>query len=203
MSQPCCFTRAGESTVSQLIPSAAPTSFARPSNSGARRATRSGRVCPNYVVLPLASHPALVASLRYAGRRSILRRRRPPGGARPAVRLSPDPDRATRRRERQPVVTGVLAGLADPRLAKALTAMHEAPKKSWTLEDLAGIAGMSRTRFAEHFRTLDRPDAYRLSNGLAHDGCTPASRQGQASQERGAAGRLPERRRLLSRVSAG
>lgn len=51
------------------------------------------------------------------------------------------------------VATGVLAGLADPRLAKALTAMHESPGKSWTLEDLAGIAGMSRTRFAEHFRT--------------------------------------------------
>jgi transcriptional regulator GlxA family with amidase domain len=47
----------------------------------------------------------------------------------------------------------VLAGLADPRLAKALTAMHEVPKKSWTLDDLAGVAGMSRTRFAEHFRT--------------------------------------------------
>ena len=29
--------------------------------------------------------------------------------------------------------TGALAGLSDPRLAKALTAMHEkAPKKSWT-----------------------------------------------------------------------
>jgi transcriptional regulator GlxA family with amidase domain len=51
------------------------------------------------------------------------------------------------------VATGVLAGLADPRLAKALTAMHEAPEKSWTLDDLAGIAGMSRTRFAEQFRT--------------------------------------------------
>jgi AraC-like DNA-binding protein len=52
------------------------------------------------------------------------------------------------------VSTGVLAGLADPRLVKALTAIHEAPKKQWKLEDLADIAGMSRTRFAEHFRTL-------------------------------------------------
>ncbi len=49
---------------------------------------------------------------------------------------------------------GVLAGLADPRLAKALTAMHEAPGKPWSLEDLAGAAGMSRTRFAAHFRSL-------------------------------------------------
>lgn len=52
------------------------------------------------------------------------------------------------------VSTGVLAGLADPHLAKALTAMHEAPNKPWKLEDLADIAGMSRTRFAEHFRKL-------------------------------------------------
>ena len=47
---------------------------------------------------------------------------------------------------------GVLGGLADPRLAKALTAMHEQPRHSWTLDDLAEVAGMSRTRFATHFR---------------------------------------------------
>jgi AraC-like DNA-binding protein len=52
------------------------------------------------------------------------------------------------------VSTGVLAGLADPRLLKALTAMHEEPKRPWTLANLADVAGMSRTRFAEHFRTL-------------------------------------------------
>lgn len=50
------------------------------------------------------------------------------------------------------VSTGVLAGLADPRLARALTSLHEAPERPWKLEDLAGLAGMSRTRFAEHFR---------------------------------------------------
>ncbi len=52
------------------------------------------------------------------------------------------------------VSTGVLAGLADLRLARALTAMHDTPRKSWTLDALADIAGMSRTRFAEHFRTV-------------------------------------------------
>lgn len=52
------------------------------------------------------------------------------------------------------VEDGVLAGLADPRLAKALTAMHEEPRRSWTLDDLAEIAGMSRTRFATHFRSV-------------------------------------------------
>ena len=51
------------------------------------------------------------------------------------------------------VSDGVLGGLADPRLAKALTAMHDQPRRSWTLDDLAEVAGMSRTRFATHFRS--------------------------------------------------
>ena len=52
------------------------------------------------------------------------------------------------------VADGVLGGLADPRLAKALTAMHEHPKRIWSLDDLAEVAGMSRTRFATHFRAV-------------------------------------------------
>ncbi len=52
------------------------------------------------------------------------------------------------------VSAGVLAGLADPRLGKALIAMHETPRKPWKLEDLADAAGMSRTRFADQFRTV-------------------------------------------------
>ena len=49
---------------------------------------------------------------------------------------------------------GILAGLADPRLAKAITAMHERPEQSWSLEQLAESAGMSRARFAVHFREM-------------------------------------------------
>lgn len=49
---------------------------------------------------------------------------------------------------------GVLAGLADPRLSQALIAMHETPQRNWSLEDLADVAGMSRTRFAERFRDV-------------------------------------------------
>ena len=49
---------------------------------------------------------------------------------------------------------GVLAGLADPRLARALTALHDAPGKPWTLDNLADVAGMSRTRFAALFRAV-------------------------------------------------
>jgi len=52
------------------------------------------------------------------------------------------------------VAGGVLAGLADPRLGRALTAMHAAPRRAWSLEDMAESAGMSRTRFATHFRAI-------------------------------------------------
>jgi AraC-like DNA-binding protein len=50
--------------------------------------------------------------------------------------------------------SGVLMGLADPRLAKAIAAMHEKPEHQWSLEALAGKAGMSRARFAAHFREV-------------------------------------------------
>lgn len=47
---------------------------------------------------------------------------------------------------------GMLSGLSHPRLRHALVAMHEAPAKAWTLEELAGVAGMSRSAFALTFR---------------------------------------------------
>ncbi len=46
---------------------------------------------------------------------------------------------------------GLLAGLADNKLAKAINAVHESPAKTWSLETLAMEAGMSRARFAAHF----------------------------------------------------
>ena len=49
------------------------------------------------------------------------------------------------------LASGLLAGLADARLARALTALHKAPARDWTLEQLADIAAMSRSRFAAHF----------------------------------------------------
>jgi AraC-like DNA-binding protein len=53
---------------------------------------------------------------------------------------------------------GVLAGLADPRLAKAISALHADPARAWNLDAMAGLAGMSRARFAAHFtRTVGVP----------------------------------------------
>ena len=54
--------------------------------------------------------------------------------------------------EEKLISSGLLAGLSDKRLAKAITAMHNAPQRAWSLEQLAKAAGMSRARFAVHFR---------------------------------------------------
>src|SRR5690606_1944692 len=48
--------------------------------------------------------------------------------------------------------TGLFNGLADPRIAKTLVAMHQRPGAEWSLERLAEEAGMSRTAFASSFR---------------------------------------------------
>src|ERR1700751_5872637 len=49
---------------------------------------------------------------------------------------------------------GVLMGLADQRLGKAIECMHKHPETSWSLEQLAQRAGMSRARFAAYFRQV-------------------------------------------------
>jgi AraC-like DNA-binding protein len=47
---------------------------------------------------------------------------------------------------------GWLFALADQRLCRALTAMHERPGYRWSLKELAGLAGMSRSAFALRFK---------------------------------------------------
>lgn len=54
--------------------------------------------------------------------------------------------------EQRQLQPGMLAGLADERLRRALVALHEAPEQDWSLEALARQAGMSRTVFANAFR---------------------------------------------------
>ena len=55
--------------------------------------------------------------------------------------------------ETDQVQGGMLAGMAHAKLRKALVAMHEQPAAAWSLETLAEIAGMSRSVFANAFRT--------------------------------------------------
>ena len=49
---------------------------------------------------------------------------------------------------------GLITGLSDPRLARALVAVHDAPGEAWPLERMAERAGMSRTAFANAFRDV-------------------------------------------------
>lgn len=47
---------------------------------------------------------------------------------------------------------GLLGGLADPHIARALAGMHEDPGHPWTLDSLGRVARMSRSAFASRFR---------------------------------------------------
>ena len=52
------------------------------------------------------------------------------------------------------VPPGLLGGMSDPRIARALSAVHADPGRAWTLADLAGTAQMSRSAFAARFREV-------------------------------------------------
>lgn len=56
--------------------------------------------------------------------------------------------------EQEPEKAGVLALYSEPRLAKALEAMHQQVQQPWTLQTLAEQAGMSRTAFANLFKSV-------------------------------------------------
>ncbi|HEX4445684.1 MAG TPA: AraC family transcriptional regulator [Polyangiaceae bacterium] len=47
---------------------------------------------------------------------------------------------------------GWLAALGNPQIGAALRAMHHAPEHPWSVESLAGVAGMSRSAFAVRFK---------------------------------------------------
>ena len=49
---------------------------------------------------------------------------------------------------------GLLSALFEPRIGRALSAIHGAPEQAWTLESLAQEAAMSRSAFAQRFRQL-------------------------------------------------
>ncbi len=71
------------------------------------------------------------------------------------------------------VHAGLLAGLAHPRLHPCLVAMHDEPARHWRTDDLARLAGMSRSHFAAQFaRTVgttpaDYLTSWRLAFGRA------------------------------------
>ena len=50
--------------------------------------------------------------------------------------------------------TGWLRALVDPQISRALTAIHQTPERTWTVESLAEHVGMSRSGFAARFMQL-------------------------------------------------
>lgn len=64
---------------------------------------------------------------------------------------------------------GLLAGLADARVAVALRQMHADPERAWTVATLASGAGMSRSAFFDRFTRLVglRPMEYLLAWRMA------------------------------------
>lgn len=57
---------------------------------------------------------------------------------------------------------GLLSGLSDARLARAIVAVHDAPGRGWTTGALADVAGLSPSRFSELFSAQmgESPMAY-------------------------------------------
>lgn len=55
---------------------------------------------------------------------------------------------------KEKIGSGWAATLRDPRIEKAMTALHSQPGRRWTLVRLAEVAGMSRANFALRFKAL-------------------------------------------------
>jgi AraC-like DNA-binding protein len=53
-----------------------------------------------------------------------------------------------------PLLSGWLAALSDARIGQALGLMHDQPSRRWTVAELAGAVGMSRSAFALRFKSL-------------------------------------------------
>jgi AraC-like DNA-binding protein len=51
-------------------------------------------------------------------------------------------------------LTGWLAAVEDPHIGAALAGIHRRPGHNWSVESLAALAGMSRSKFSERFASL-------------------------------------------------
>lgn len=49
---------------------------------------------------------------------------------------------------------GLLQGLSHPHIGRLITALHRQPERSWTVEEMAGEAAMSRSKFAQIFKEV-------------------------------------------------
>jgi AraC-like DNA-binding protein/quercetin dioxygenase-like cupin family protein len=65
---------------------------------------------------------------------------------------------------------GWLTAAMDPALGRALSAIHQAPERNWSIDELARLAALSRSAFATRFsaRLGEPPGAYLLHQRLGH-----------------------------------
>lgn len=67
--------------------------------------------------------------------------------------------------EKEQSLQGLLRGLTHPQISKLIQALHQQPEKNWNLEEMASIAAMSRSKFAQIFKdTLNQTPADYLSD---------------------------------------
>jgi AraC-like DNA-binding protein len=63
-------------------------------------------------------------------------------------------------------VRGWLEALRDPRLSRAISALHREPGRSWTVAELAAETGVSRSAFAERFLAVTGQSPLRYATEL-------------------------------------
>lgn len=65
---------------------------------------------------------------------------------------------------------GLLAAVMDPTMGPTLAAVHREPGRAWSLEELARLAGLSRSGFASRFTELvgESPGKYVSARRLGH-----------------------------------
>lgn len=128
---------------------------------------------PDLVTVDLAADPALAGAAQLFAAEARVRRC---GGGLTLDRLGTVLVVAALRRaiaEGAAIGPGLLAGLGHPRLHHALVAMHDAPARPWTMDDLAAVAGLSRSAFMDAFRRVvgRSPGSYLTAWRLAVGRC--------------------------------
>ena len=73
----------------------------------------------------------------------------------------------------------IVAALADPRISRALEAVHSDPGSSWTVEGLAKSAGMSRSVFAKRKDAKYMYPAQPLLWSLIYKSSEPVAQRGE------------------------
>lgn len=64
----------------------------------------------------------------------------------------------------QGAASGWLGGLSDEKIARTIKVIHEKPGQQWRIDELASIAGMSRSGFCERFNRLVGRSPLRYQN---------------------------------------